>query len=171
MVSDKLTFVIGRPVSAVGIFFSLLLVGFGLFSITMQAYVMGLLIVVLTSIPLFLHEGSQVDPENGMVRQYFSFWGIKIGKWQSLDEYKFICLLRSTKGQTTGYNRVVPSMQIHERFALYEICLLNESHHKRLLMARFKTREAADAELEKLSVFTVKPVVAYNPVRSVKRRR
>jgi hypothetical protein len=161
---------IGRPVSSVGLVFgyiflagsAVLIYFFGIFPSILLLLVSLLIVAVVQRV--------QVDPVNKRLRSYISFLGIKKGKWEELNNFPFLCVLRKNKEEEiTSINVASPGMSI--KSIEYEICLLTENHTGRVLLKTVNQKEDALRIADEYAKQLKKAIVEYHPKRTSKRRR
>lgn len=165
-----ITNIIGRPVSQSGVIVGYTLCVAGPVLLVVQNFIIGPVLLLMGLFMAGTTEGTQLDVEGKRVRSFLAVLGIKKGTWESLDQYPFLSVLRKNKGQTQGIpNTTAADVTFH--FVQYEICLLSESHRKRLLVKIHDKKEAAQADAATLSALLGKPLVEFSPKRIVQGRR
>lgn len=128
--------------------------------------IVGLITVLIGTFIGFTKSGIQIDPERKLYRKYDSFFGLMRGKWESMQAYKSIALLKYKEESATlsrSNRRAVTSSDI-----LFDICLLNENHRKKLPIKRLKSKEEATEDLKKLSTLLGFSISVYKPQISPK---
>lgn len=162
--------IIGRPVSPTGVLIGYLLLIASVVLVFLFGFFPSAFLMIVSMVMISLVEGVQVDSSNKKFRSYFSFLGIKKGKWQELDKFPFLSVLRTNKQQNLGLG-FAPVAGISLKFVKYEICLLSETHYDRLLLKAVDQKEEALRIVEEYSLKLNKPVVEYHPKQISKRRR
>ncbi|MCD6066575.1 MAG: hypothetical protein K0S33_1401 [Bacteroidetes bacterium] len=81
--------------------FSGILMMFALLAM-MNSLFFGILLVFIFALPFTVHKGAEFDRNKNSFRTYVSVYGIRAGKWLSLDDFPHICLLRRNYQLTTG---------------------------------------------------------------------
>lgn len=106
----------------------------------------------------------ELDSETKRFRQYPFLFGVKLGRWRSVVEYKDIAVLGSTINETT-YGGMT-SRSVTTKNKGFEICLLTQSHRKKIVIARFKNKEKAVKMRNEIGECLHLRVTKYNPVIS-----
>lgn len=122
----------------------------------------------------FASSGVDIDSDKKLIREYSKFFRKK-GTWISIEKYPFIALLKLQKNISYGGyigpaagGAYIPSRQDenHE----HEICLLNQTHHKRITIDVSKNYNIANEKAEKLSRCLNVTLTKFNPVRISERK-
>jgi hypothetical protein len=161
--------IIGRPLSAAGMFFGYILLGVsGVLVILFGIFPSGLLMLV-SVLMVSVVQGVQVNPVSKKVRSYISIFGIKKGKWDDLEKFPFLTVLRKNKAlETPSINAGAPSIVL--KSIQYEICLLTKNHFDRMLLKTVDEKKEAFELAEEYAEKLDKPIVEYHPKRSSERR-
>lgn len=115
--------------------------------------------------------GVEIDLEKKKYREYGQIFCIKQGQWFDLTKMPYVSILKSKSGHLV-YSRSNYSTANYDDG--FDVCLLNESHKKRVVIKKCKTKEEAlqfAKELE--SILDVK-LVQFDPIissRTAQRRR
>jgi hypothetical protein len=112
--------------------------------------------------------GTELEPEKGRYREFNSFIGIRFGKWHQLNRYPYLSILR-TELSSSAYSLSNRNSETG-RESFFEVYLLSESHHHRILVKRFKEKAEAEKGALELSETLHKPLVDFRPVRTASRR-
>jgi len=129
-----------------------------------NAPIVGIIVALIGAIIAFVKSGVQINLSDRSYRNYDSFFGIMRGKWQSFDKYSFITLMKMKESSATlsrSNRRAVTSSDI-----LFDICLLNENHSKKLSIKRLKNEKSGLDSLEELSQQLKLPKAEYKPPMS-----
>jgi hypothetical protein len=113
------------------------------------------------------HYGIQINTKENKFREYVSMYGIKKGKWQSLDYTPFISVLKSRSG-TRVYSS--SSHSTTNMSNSYDVCLLNKTHRKKFVLKKFDSKHQAEKYAENISSKLNKSFVDFNPTISAKTR-
>lgn len=165
MLNFKLAKIFPKPTIFAG--YVLILLGIMLFVFQPLALIVSLIGVFIS----LSYNGIQVDPEKRLYRSYSNIYGIKIGKWESLDPYSSISILRREDAYR-AYSYSMSSME--ERRIYYGVFLLNASHRKKLEIQRHGDMKEATFSAKGLSSALSLELVHYKPeisTRSAKTRR
>lgn len=136
---------------------------FGLVGVRENTYTsVGLLILGLWF--AFTNGVIELDSETKRFRQHPFLFGVKLGRWRSVVEYKDIAVLGNTINETTYGGRT--SRSVITKNKGFEICLLTQSHRKKLVLARFKNKEKAIKTRNEIGECLHLRVTKYNPVIS-----
>lgn len=121
----------------------------------------GTLFIIAGVFIAFTKSGVQIKLEDNTYRDYNSFFGIRQGKWKSLEPYSYITLMQNHEESATlsRSNR----RAITGATTFYDICLLNDNHRERLTIKRITERDKASGEIKKLSEQLNLPMTKYMP--------
>jgi hypothetical protein len=158
--SNKIGFSFAMPVVVIGV--AIILFAFAMISINPF---LGIGFILAGGFMSTSSYGTQIDLENKKFREYGSAFGIKNGKWNSLDVLPFLSLMKSRSGYTV-YSRTNRSSTDVDDF--YEVCLLTQNHRKKIVVQKFSYKKDATEFLNKLSTTLNKPIVEFNPEISQK---
>jgi len=152
------------------VYFGYIGILFGVISF-FEAWFVGIGIILISALVSFNIGTLEIDTVNKKVRNYPFFFGLKLGNWSSITEYTEIAVLRKNISETTFGGRTSNSVTTSEVF--FDICILNDSHFKKLTIKRFTDKEKANQELNDFATQLGLKVAKYNPVTSqrTKRRR
>ena len=162
--------IIGRPVSTIGVFVGYILLVGSVILVFLNGFFPSGLLLIISLLIVSVVQGIQVDPINNKLRSYISFFGIKKGKWEELEKFPFLSILRKNKRQ----DFFPPNMMVGGtslKSVQFEICLLTNNHIDRMLLKTVDQKEDALRIAEEYSRLLKKPIVEYNPKRISKRRR
>ena len=143
---------------------------FGL--VGLQESVLFGLAIISVSILISFNKGTlEIDVVNERLKEYPFLFGLKLGSWISIKPYTEIAVLRMNVSETTYGGRT--AQYVTERKVFFDVCLLDSTHIKRLVIKRCKDSESAKEIAEMLASKINKTFTKYNPVRtnSTKRRR
>ena len=106
--------------------------------------------------------GIEFDIEEKIYREYYRFLFLKLGKWQSYEEFKFVSLHGVTLASTKSLPNIPVNMGTHyEQTA--KIILLNELHNKKLFVIYSKNPEKTKTIIKNLTSKLELPFARYNP--------
>lgn len=117
----------------------------------------------------FTKSGVQINLEENTYRDYNSFFGIRQGKWKSLEPYSYITLMQNHEESATlsrSNRRAITGSTTY-----YDICLLNDNHRERLTIKRITERDQASGEIKKLSKQLNLPMTKYMPCINTKHNK
>lgn len=86
----------------------------GLYACT-QNLAVGLLFVAVGTAALTLHDGVEIDLENGRIRQYWGLAGLKFGAWETLPAPDRLTLVSVRNTHTVFGSRTGSSTQFEQR--------------------------------------------------------
>lgn len=118
------------------------------------------ILFLIGSILVFTRKGTLININNRKMKYYVGFVFIKIGFWKSIEEYSFISIRRFNR-KSYGYSQTM--IQSSEIKRIHQLCLLNENHRKRLVIAEFNEERKALKEAEFLSKKSGMKTVLFNP--------
>ena len=120
-----------------------------------------LMTLVISGFICFTTEGVIIDLAQRRFKGYTRIYGIIRGKWDNLDTYKNVTILKS-RLVSRGYSRANVSMVTSDN-TYYEIYLVNETHRKKVLLRRLKGQVQAMREMEDISKKLGMEYAPYSP--------
>ncbi len=135
----------GKSFSQPLIYVGYTLIIFGLYTL-INAIVPGLIVTLIGIFIGFSSTGLTLNPNTKEFREYTIMFGIRVGKWQSLENYPDLSLLK----RTIGYSALSRGQrELSDSDSYIDICLLSKSHRKKILVKRMQNKEEAliDAKL------------------------
>lgn len=147
------------------VFAGYVIMGLGLLSSLVNPFI-GPLFALGGAFVALAKTGIAVDAENELFRSYNNFLGFHLGHWQSLKEYKFICILK-VKRSTKAISRAMVETETSSS-STFDINLLNGNHRKKMLIASCSSKEKAQEEAMLLSRAINMDIVPYQPQLSAK---
>lgn len=108
--------------------------------IMIESPIIGLLILVVGAILGLSSYGSEIDVTNRKLREYQSKFGIKSGKWQDLNTKPYLGIFKSRSGYLI-YSRSTNSTTDIDDY--YDVCLMNASYRRRIVLQKFKSKNEA----------------------------
>ncbi len=156
--------------SMVGAGYTVILIG--LLIIFSGHYISGAIILLVGGFIALSYNGIEIDDISGRYRSYTSIYGVKFGEWKTTNEFPYISVLKKTESTTAHSRANIASTTSRETF--YEVCLLNKTHRKKLVLKRAYTPEEANEFAEKLTTFLDAEITIYKPVlsqKTINRRR
>ena len=126
--------------------------------------VIGIVIVLLSSLPIFLKNGISIDLKNKRIREYYKYFSFHYyKKWETIEDYSFITILSFNMSSST-FSRSNRELKHTEK--QHRIHLLNKRHTKRKLIHSFtdekKAIEFATMIAKELEIETTQ----YNPPKT-----
>jgi len=140
--------------------------GFGIL-VLFQIWYMGVLMIVLGGYVGFGVNGIRIDVAGKRYKSYTKWFGIRNGKWKSMDAYPFVAVVSKQVGLTM-VSRGNRSMDFGE--STYTICLLSKTHRTKVIMRQEDTRKAAENYADFIALILNKMVVQYAPEISAQTR-
>lgn len=117
---------------------------------------------------LLTREGMFVDSKNGRFKLYSSFWGLKKGKWITVENrFTDIAILSTNVSHNMSYKGVLPSTFTTSG---YKIVLLSKKHTNKLQIFNTTDLETAKQKIELIAQLLNLKEATYQPPK-VKRRR
>jgi len=129
-------------------------------------------VIILASIFISFNKGTiEIDVVNQRLKEYPFLFGLKLGSWISIKTYTEIAVLRTNVSETTYGGRT--AQYVTERKVFFDVCLLDPTHIKQLVVKRCKDAESAKEITEMLAPKINMTFIKYSPTRtnSTKRRR
>lgn len=124
--------------------------------------------IILLLVGLFIctsSYGTEIDVTNKKYREYGSIYGLKRGSWFDLKTMPYIAILRSR----SGYRMYSTSNRsTNDTNDFYDVCLLNQSHRKKVVLMKFKSKDEALKYASKLESPLGLVLTQFNPVISEK---
>jgi hypothetical protein len=112
----------------------------------------------------FTIQGTELDLENGRIREYTRVYWMDQGTWEPLEHFPDMAVLRKTLSHTM-YS-YYSNQRIENSERVFDVCLLTPNHRERLTLCRYpdveQAREAAAhwAEVIGSNLTTFDPVVS-----------
>ncbi|MDN3724890.1 hypothetical protein QRD02_10885 [Aequorivita sp. SDUM287046] len=122
---------------------------------------LGLTILLIGIVIVFTRKGTIVDFNERKIKNYVGIFFVKIGNWQTIEDYTFISLL-SINRTSYGYSRT--GVQFSERKKIHRISLLNKTQRSQLLITDFKDKNNAILEAQLLAEKLKVEFVNYSPI-------
>lgn len=152
---------------------------FGIYATVRQGYDDGWWIALLGLIPFCFISGTQVDINQRRVRTFVEFWGLKIGKWFTFEEFPEMVMLSnqrsfnlaSTARSGISFNSGDGKGAGFSSYMMYELYLMDRSHEARIMVSYLENKEKAEAVAKDLSSSTGLPWVSYSPGGRFKKKR
>lgn len=133
-------------------------------------WIIGIFGVVML-LTAFCFTGIEFNTEKHLYREYYCFlFLLKLGKWHSYKEFKFVSLQGVTLASTASLPNIPVNMGTnYEQSA--KIILLNELHNKKLFIIYSKKPQKTKAIIEQLISILGLPFAKYNPPISEKTKQ
>lgn len=111
----------------------------------------------------FQGQGAEVDLEQNKMRVYTSYLSVRIGKWRNLKDFPFISVVRrKTSERTFGMS----ANYVEVKKSFHSVCLLNKSHHTRIVLVNIEGEQAAIKAAKELANTFNLEYTMYNPALS-----
>ncbi|WP_111710234.1 hypothetical protein [Lutibacter citreus] len=149
--------IIGITLILAGIF----LTGMNLLISTNSTSFIGILTLLIGVIIVFMRKGTLFDFDKKRIKHYVGLFFIKIGKWDTTENYSFISVLHLNQ-KSIGYSRT--GVQFSEKNKIFRIYLLNRTHREKLKITDFNDLKNADLEANKIARIMNIEFVKYNPI-------
>ena len=124
--------------------------------------------IILLLVGLFIctsSYGTEIDVTNKKYREYGSIYGLKRGSWFDSNTIPFIAILRSR----SGYRMYSTSNRsTTDTTDFYDVCLLNQSHRKKVVLMKFKSKDEALKFASNMESQLGVVLTQFNPVISEK---
>lgn len=153
------------PLGALAFGFIMLVSGFG---VAAKIPWVGILMMFISGFICFTMEGLQVDFEKETIRTYVTYYGFKVGKWESLSDYPYISILSGRKRKTLNSRSGAVSSDSIDKY--YNVYLLGKNHRKKFLIIAHESMKEAQSSLDEYSKRLNKKEVKYEPKISKKTR-
>ena len=131
----------------------------------------GLIAIFLTISLWTLKVGIEFDLESRNYRYYKSFFGKRSGKWEDLNKFKAIIVLKKNmKGQMLSPKLV---NELTYKHVVFDVNLTTASHRSKFSLKKYRSIDDAMDLAKRLSSKLKLPLESYNPIISenTKRRR
>lgn len=106
--------------------------------------------------------GIEFDSEKKQFREYYRMLFFKLGKWQSYQEYAYISVQAVILKRNTDLPDKAAPAASNPKYST-KIMLLNEQHHRKLLVTYSKNAERTNQMIRELQSHLHLPFVKYNP--------
>ncbi len=129
----------------------------GIFNLTMQQWVGGIIISIIGSFLLFTYSGVEIDTEKKKIKQYYKLFGfIKTGKWKPVGKkYIGVTLVRLKEVQNV-FSRSNKWGSTHK--IVYKIYLVNQLKKPELAIKKCSNRDSAQDSLDEFAIWLKLPV-------------
>lgn len=149
------------------IVFALLFMLYGFYLINSDFIGVGCFLIIGSFLIATTKYGVEIIKENSSkkYRTYYTYFGVKTGKWTSIENYPYIAILN----KKMSYNMSslgAKSLKFTEEF--YEIYLLNQTHRHKLLIKSSSDLEEISNGIKKIAQDLNVEYVQYSPVVSEK---
>jgi hypothetical protein len=140
---------------------------FGIVGIVCAVSIIGIPLALIFFGVIIYNGGTQIDMNRGQIREYGSTYGLKWGKWKSLENYTALVILRS-KRVSTMYSRGSVGLDIAE--VDHDVVFVDDTHRRKFLIKACPTFNEAQKLAVRLSGLTKRPVQRYSPKKISHRR-
>jgi len=128
----------------------------------------GLLAVLITMTLWTLTIGIEINPENRKYRYFKTFYGKASGKWENLDKFQAIVVLKKNmKGQMLSPKLV---NELSYKHIVFDVNLVSKSHRTKLSLKKYRSIDDAMDLAKSLSQNLNMPLEKYDPVISERTR-
>jgi hypothetical protein len=155
---------IGFSFPGILVFIGFLFMFFSIF-IIIESLVFGLIILAAGALFGLSSYGSEIDVADQKFREYGSLFGIKRGKWEDCDKMPFIGVFKSRSGYLIYGRSTNSTTDIHD---YYDVCLMNASHRRRIVLQKFKTKDEALNFAHMLETKINSKLTEFNPQKVMK---
>lgn len=124
-----------------------------------------LLLVPLGYFIALSFNGIEINPKIKTFRSYSNIFGLKFGKWESLEDYPDLCVMLR-KDSYRAYSYSMSSMTDSNNY--YGLFLLSKNHRKKLEIQRHGESQAAIEAAKKLAELLNLNYVKYQPATASK---
>ncbi len=159
MLDYKLAKVFPKPT----IYAGYILITLGSFYMLFQ--VLAILMVAIGVFVSFSYNGIEIKPSEKSFRSYSRIFGLKFGKWEPLEQFKSLSILRREDAYR-AYSYAMSSFESKSEY--FGIFLLSANHRKKMEVQKHGNKTDALAAAKKLSQDLQLDLVKYQPVISAK---
>lgn len=128
--------------------------------------IVGLIILIIGAFASFSTIGFEIDTEKIKAREYFNYLGLKLGDWEKLENFPDLAVLYSVQSSSAFSRAMIEMETSREKF--YNVCLLNASHRKKLVVKKLKDRIEAERLANEIADLLGKRFTNFNPKISAK---
>ncbi len=122
--------------------------------------IFGLVSTLIGIVIVFTKKGTLIDFKERKIKKYVGLFFVKIGKWKTFEEYSTLCLLHLNQ---KGYGYSITGVAFSELKKNYRVCLLNETHRRRLELIDFTNQAEAILEAKKIAKGLNMELVKFSP--------
>lgn len=130
--------------------------------------IIGPIVALIAGVAAFGKSGVVINVEVKKYKEYLRCYGIEFGKWNDLSPFVALAVLKLSRTHTV-HSRTNRTMTNTD--TTFDICLLNNNHHKKIPVKRCNSIEEANIAIKELSEQLGIEAVKYNPVRTARTRR
>jgi hypothetical protein len=109
----------------------------------------------------FARSGAQIDSKSRRFREYTGLFGIKVGKWEAMDGFASVSVVRN-RVTTTAFSRANRSATTSDDL-FYDVCLLDKTHRNKRVVQRLTDETISVDGATKLAEVLGLEYVPYNP--------
>ena len=147
------------------VFAGYIILAISLFIIITGNWILGSILTLFAVFISFSFSGLEIDISKNRYKEFSVYFGIKIGKWLSLDKYIYLSVLCNKEiYETHGRANVTTSDSIK----YFEVYMLDITHAEKLLIKKFKDPDIALKYAEYFSGVLNMELTDYNPPLSSK---
>ena len=139
---------------------------FGVLTVTSN-WILGSILICASIFISFSFCGLEIDLKTKRYKEFSIYFGIKAGKWTSLDQILYVTILHN-KEIYEIHSRANITTSDSENF--FEVYMLDKSHREKILVKRFKNPDLAINYSNKISSILNIELTKYNPVVSTSTR-
>jgi hypothetical protein len=116
----------------------------------------------------FAKKGVEIDPDSRRLRNYTGLFNIKIGEWESMEDFSDIAVLRK-RITTTAFSRANRPATTSDDL-VHDVCLLDKTHRRKRVIQRLIHEKASIESAIQLAKTLGLTYGAYNPEMSAETR-
>jgi hypothetical protein len=146
------------------VFAAYIILLFGFISI-FSNWILGSILILFSIFIGFSYSGIDINLKERKYREYSICFGIKFGKWQSLDKFAFLAIL-ANREVSEVHSR--SNMTTSTGLKYSDVCMLDQTHREKILIKRFKDADSALDYAKNLSGNLNFDLTDYNPFISEK---
>jgi len=148
------------------VFAGYILLAFGII-VVITHWILGVILLFVSVFISFSFYGIDVDTDTKKYKEYSIYFGIKCGKWFSLDKFLFLTVLCNNEVYEI-HSRA--NITTSESVRFYDVYLLDKQHREKLLLKKFKNADSAEDYAKKISGILDLELTNYDPVLTEKTR-
>lgn len=122
---------------------------------------LGIGLALIGTFGAFAKAGVQINANERMFREYTDLFGLKTGKWQSMDGFTDLAVLKK-RITTTAHSRTNQSATTSSD-EYFDVCLLDKSHRRKQIINRFTEMDMAVHNAQELATKLNLNYGLYNP--------
>ena len=139
------------------------------YAINTWAEVIGILVSLIGLTFVLSYSGVMLDPKTRKIKVYTSILFLKAGRWESLDEFKDVIVLRKKRvfgfGTHGDHGATTHTSQVD-----FEVYFADKNHFDKVLICRRRDKEKAYQEAREIADEMNCEFVSFNPGRRFQRK-